>query len=614
MPGETILVVDDNALNLKLARMLLVSKGYTIQTAENGLEALTLAEEIHPDLILLDIQLPGIDGLEVARRLKSNRSTADIPVVALTAYAMQGDEQKARAAGCDGYITKPIDTTNLPAQVRSYLDAAAKNSGPKSVLIVDDDPVQLKLQCLAFERAGYNVASADDGASALEKAAHARVDVIVSDVLMPRIDGFRLCQAVRTDSRLARVPIVLVTSGSVLPSDEDLARSIGANAIVVRTAEMKNVLQAVSQALAEGPVSASEINPAELAAICEEFLAEGVHQSKRLVEQVSSAAGLNVPAARRLTHRWAGTGGTLGFPQISQSAFEIERLLEKDGGRASDLDRRLLQLADLFQRAIEGFRGLTVPGWIAGSLKDRRIGLIGFPRSDHSKILDVLKAAGATVVTVADDELPKSEACELWVVKFPSRDRLAPIAANTRMLFAGGADILREEPFNAGITHDLLVEPWTPEEVVTRCQRLLAAAVPAAHKPKANAGKPAQILIADDDPTIVAIVRSTFESHGMKCNTTHQGGDVISAAEKLPPDVIVLDVNLPQMDGFQVLSMIRNHESLRRCFVVMLTARQQETDIMKGFGLGADDYIVKPFSPMELVARVRRLLRERAGA
>jgi CheY-like chemotaxis protein len=359
MLGETILVVDDNALNLKLARLLLASKGYKIQTAETGLEALKLAEEIHPDLILLDIQLPGIDGLEVARRLKRNPATLDIPVVALTAYAMQGDEEKARAAGCDGYITKPIDTTKLPIQVRSYLDALGQGKRSRSVLLVDDDPVQLKLQCLAFEKAGYDVASADDGASALEKAAHSRVDIIVSDVLMHRLDGFRLCQAVRSDSRLAGVPIVLVTSGSVLPADEELARSIGANAIVVRTPELTSLFQAVTKALADGPVMASEINPADLAAICEEFLTEGAHQSRRLADHVSD--GLNVQAAKRLSHRWAGTGGTLGFPQISQCAFQIERLLESEGGRAPDLQRRLSELADLFQRASETFRNGGIP-------------------------------------------------------------------------------------------------------------------------------------------------------------------------------------------------------------------------------------------------------------
>jgi two-component system cell cycle response regulator len=121
MADEIILVVDDNALNLKLVRLLLESKGHKVVTASDGVEALKLVEEISPHLVLLDIQLPGIDGLEVTRRIKGNPTTSHIPIVALTAYAMRGDEEKARAAGCDGYITKPISTAIFHEQVRSYL-------------------------------------------------------------------------------------------------------------------------------------------------------------------------------------------------------------------------------------------------------------------------------------------------------------------------------------------------------------------------------------------------------------------------------------------------------------------------------------------------------------
>src|SRR5262245_50939123 len=130
MAGESILVVDDNAMNLKLARILLEGKGYKARTAAEGFSGLKLAAEVRPDLILLDIQMPGIDGLEVARRLKDNPATSSIVVVALTAYAMKGDEERFRAAGCDGYITKPIDTAKFPGQVRAYLDLKLSEAQP----------------------------------------------------------------------------------------------------------------------------------------------------------------------------------------------------------------------------------------------------------------------------------------------------------------------------------------------------------------------------------------------------------------------------------------------------------------------------------------------------
>src|SRR5690348_7217393 len=117
MPGEPILVVDDTAVNLKLTRMLLLHEGYEVRTAASAEEALDLLETFPPRLILADIQLPGIAGLEMTRLIKANPRNADVLVVALTAYAMKGDEEKARQAGCDGYITKPIDTRALGAKL-----------------------------------------------------------------------------------------------------------------------------------------------------------------------------------------------------------------------------------------------------------------------------------------------------------------------------------------------------------------------------------------------------------------------------------------------------------------------------------------------------------------
>src|SRR5688500_15101746 len=101
MSGEPILIVDDNPANLKLARVLLRGEGYEVRTAVNAEEALEMIRRAKPRLILMDVQLPGMDGLELTRRLKADPGTQDIHIVALTAYAMKSDEEKARAAGCD---------------------------------------------------------------------------------------------------------------------------------------------------------------------------------------------------------------------------------------------------------------------------------------------------------------------------------------------------------------------------------------------------------------------------------------------------------------------------------------------------------------------------------
>jgi two-component system, cell cycle response regulator DivK len=130
MAGEPILIVDDNATNLKLARVLLTGEGYEVRTAVDAEEALLLLQTFRPRLILMDLQMPGMDGFDLTRRLKADPSLRGILVLALTAYAMKGDEEKAMAAGCDGYVSKPIDTRALPALIARHL-AGPRGAGPE---------------------------------------------------------------------------------------------------------------------------------------------------------------------------------------------------------------------------------------------------------------------------------------------------------------------------------------------------------------------------------------------------------------------------------------------------------------------------------------------------
>jgi two-component system, cell cycle response regulator DivK len=125
MPLEPILVVDDSPDNSRLIQLLLECEGYTVRAAEDADEALSLLRSYSPELILMDIQLPGMDGLELTRRLRKIPALANVRIVALTAYAMAGDEANALEAGCNGYVSKPIDTRTFPSLIRSYLDRNA---------------------------------------------------------------------------------------------------------------------------------------------------------------------------------------------------------------------------------------------------------------------------------------------------------------------------------------------------------------------------------------------------------------------------------------------------------------------------------------------------------
>jgi len=119
--AKRILIVEDNELNLKLFRDLLEAHGYETLETKDGMEALRLAHESHPDLILMDIQLPEISGLDITRRLKAEVETRDIPVIAVTAFAMRDDEQKILQAGCEAYISKPISIMPFLETIKKFL-------------------------------------------------------------------------------------------------------------------------------------------------------------------------------------------------------------------------------------------------------------------------------------------------------------------------------------------------------------------------------------------------------------------------------------------------------------------------------------------------------------
>jgi two-component system, cell cycle response regulator DivK len=125
MTGERILVVEDNAKNMKLFREVLVASGYETLEATTGGEAVHMAWEHTPDLVLMDIQMPDIDGVEALRRLRADGRTASIPVVALTAQAMQGDRERFLAAGFDGYVSKPVNVRDFIGTVREHCERRA---------------------------------------------------------------------------------------------------------------------------------------------------------------------------------------------------------------------------------------------------------------------------------------------------------------------------------------------------------------------------------------------------------------------------------------------------------------------------------------------------------
>jgi CheY-like chemotaxis protein len=374
MAHERILVVDDNAVNLKLTRALLAVEGYEIATAASAEEALSVLAALRPQLILTDIKLTGMDGLELTRRLKSSAEWKAVPVIALTGLDAAEDQRQALAAGCSGFLSKPVKSQVLRSLVRKHL-AGERRAPPGSI----------------FDE----------------------------DLIAPLREEFRSAGADKCRRLVAMLPVV-APHRSITPLFD--YRELG-----------------------------------------------------------------------KALHGWAGGGGTFGLPRITEKAREAEALLKQP------LEQVAVPLRAIMESLLEMF---TQP-------------------------LDGSKPATAVSRTAVQAE---------------------------------------------------------------------------------TAGRQPTILICDDDSLVVAVIKATLEADGMLCRTAGNGRLAFAMACENPPDAVILDVNMPALDGFQVLDELRRLEATSKVKVMLLTGRYEAEDITLGVRLGADDYMSKPFDPAALVERVKELL------
>ena len=227
--AKTVLIVEDNELNMKLFHDLLEAHGYQTVGTRNGIEALDLARKHHPDLILMDIQLPEVSGLEVTKWLKEDHELRAIPVVAVTAFAMKGDEERIREGGCEAYLSKPISVGKFIETIRHFLGQRLRRSSMTArVLVVDDVPANVKLLEARLSAEYFDVVTAMSGAEALAICERAECDIVLLDVMMPDMDGFEVCRRLKANPATHHIPVVMVTALDQ-PSDRVKGLEAGAD-------------------------------------------------------------------------------------------------------------------------------------------------------------------------------------------------------------------------------------------------------------------------------------------------------------------------------------------------------------------------------------------------
>jgi PAS domain S-box-containing protein len=264
MTGPSILIVDDAPDNLKVARIALESEGYDVWVAADGEEALQILEHFVPRLILMDLQMPGIDGFELTRRIKADPRQHQTQIGAVTAYAMKGDRERAFAAGCDGYIAKPIDPILLPDQIAAYLTESApcqrtdREVVAPSILVIEDNPTTRKMIRVALETEAYAVLEAGSANEALAVLTRRSPSLILQDLILPDMDGLELVQRLRVLLGGVDVPI-LCLSGFLSGMDDARALKNGFNALLVKPLDPMLLLDVVRRHLAMPPTAAGPV-------------------------------------------------------------------------------------------------------------------------------------------------------------------------------------------------------------------------------------------------------------------------------------------------------------------------------------------------------------------
>lgn len=252
---QSVLIIEDNAVTRKMLRLTLESEHYKIWEAGSAQEGLQLTQAHQPSLIVQDLLLPDMDGYELIKRLRALPAATDIPVLCYSGLIGAGELDTVLAAGFTDLVLKPAMPQELLKTINSHLTSPpAPNSGQFSgrhILVVDDDPALRKLSALRLKTAGARVTTAENGNDALAKARAEAPDAILSDVLMPECDGFALCSALRNEPALAAIPLVLVSLQYVDEEDLRLAQQLGANALVMRSADLNAALDALASSLTE---------------------------------------------------------------------------------------------------------------------------------------------------------------------------------------------------------------------------------------------------------------------------------------------------------------------------------------------------------------------------
>lgn len=234
-----ILVIDDDPTIRHLLHVMLKGEGYPVEVAEDGAEGLEKYKTFRPDLLILDIMMPKMDGYTFLLELKKIADTRSVSIIVLTAQEQMRDIFKLE--GVNDYVVKPFDMEDFLRKVHKRLA-----SQRKKILVADDEPDVVDLIQTRLTISGYDVIAASDGLAALEKAKQEHPDLIVLDIMMPKLDGLNICRMLKFDSKYKNIRIILLTA-RVQDYDRLLGQEVGADAYLTKPFDGEVLLHTIKR-------------------------------------------------------------------------------------------------------------------------------------------------------------------------------------------------------------------------------------------------------------------------------------------------------------------------------------------------------------------------------
>ena len=651
-----ILIAEDSPDIRALIQMLLETEGHEVFGVSDGRAAIAAAREHEPELILMDLSLPILSGWEAARQIRSDPATASIPILAVTAHAMHGDRERALAAGCDGFIAKPINEETFVSRVLAFIDArktagsgvSGKRQAPRDepgrILIVDDQPEVAQLLQGDLEADGHQVVVATSAAQALSQfEADDRFDLAVIDVMLGTDSGYALTETL-TDQSGDYIPVLLVTAGTI---DRERGYSVGADDFIGKPIETVE-LRARARSLIR--------------------VGRAVREQRRIGRERSEAYRKLEELDRLKSDFLSTVSHELRTPlnTIILLAHQLERGASgADGADRRDRDVRLLrEAAESLRQMINNILDLAKLEAGQRDLHPERFAIRDLLQETANLLEPQARAKDLELTTEADPELAETVHLDREKVSRVLVNLLSNAVKYTR----AGRIVLKASPWQgsisfevrdtgSGIPEDLVAKAFEPfQQIRTRAGEMprgtglgltiskqlvevmggdlfleskegegtrvtftlpdLPASSIDAEVPVSNDDAGERALSGDGRNVRVLIVEDDDSSrYGLSALLQSEGYDVISAGDlkqteaalaRDNPDIIVLDITLPDGDGAVWLTQ-RGQPDASFPPVIALTGVTADEDTGRIQDAGVRRVLTKPVNVAQLLSALREV-------